>query len=224
MIETTLFVAAMAVIVTAAVSAGLCYRRLREKNRQIAALQKEAEAARTLDETTELLNYPTFVKAAHIQIKLARRHKWPVTLMVLDIDNLEKINLHHSYRVGDEALRHLAAALRSVVRSSDVLGRFGGSGFFLLMPECDQDHILNVFTRIRKKLQEPLKLESEKSLTLKFRAGAVTMYGLHAQLRPMMELAEKALDMAKESDSSLKIVDQDGIEIKSVEMITEESE
>ena len=224
MIETTLLVAAIAVIVTMAISAGLCYRRLREKSRQIAALQKEVEAARTLDETTELCNYPTFVKAAHIQIKLARRHKWPVTLMILDIDHLEKINLHHSYRVGDDVLRHVAAALRSVVRSSDVLGRFGGSGFFLLMPECDQDHVVNVFTRIRKKLQEPLKLKNEQSLTLKYRAGAVTMYGLHAQLREMMELAEKALDMAKESTDSLKIVDQDGIEIKSIEMRKEESE
>ena len=177
-------------------------------------LEEEVEAARTLDETTGAFNYPFFVKAANVQIKLARRHRWPVTLMVVDIDQLEKINLRYSFRTGDAVLKHLTDSIRSVVRSSDVLGRFGGSGVFVLLPECDTDNIPVVFDRIVEKIKADPLMHNGKRIDYRRSAGAVTMYGIHIHLNNMLGLAEDALNVAKERKEELVIFDKEGTEIQ----------
>ena len=192
-----------------------CRRLIKEKEAEIDRLKTEIESARTLDEITSLFNYAMFDKAAYNQIKLARRHKWPVTLLIIDVGDLEKINLRYGYNVGNAILKHVAQILQRIVRESDVLGRFGGSKIYLLMANCDQNHAVEIFGRIYKKAQEPYLLDNGKALKLNLTGGAVTMYGLHAKLTEMMELAERALELAKESGAPLKIVDQDGVEIKS---------
>ncbi len=186
---------------------GLCKKKVDE-------LSGEIHAARSLDETTGAFNYPFFVKAANVQIKLARRHRWPVTLMIVDVDQLEKINLRHSFKTGDAVLKHLTESIRNVLRSSDVLGRFGGSGIFVLMPECDTDNIPAVFERIEEKIKKsPLK-QGNKRIDYRRTAGAVTMYGIHIHLNQMLGLAEDALNVAKEKKKTLVIFDKEGVEVK----------
>ncbi|WP_456450401.1 GGDEF domain-containing protein [Hydrogenimonas sp.] len=177
-------------------------------------LEEEVEAARSLDETTGAFNYPFFVKAANVQIKLARRHRWPVTLMVIDIDQLEKINLRYSFKMGDAALKHLTDSIRSVVRSSDVLGRFGGSGVFILLPECDTDNIPVVFERIMEKIKADPLMQNGKRIDYRRTGGAVTMYGMHIHLNKMLGLAEDALNIAKERQEELVILDKEGTEVQ----------
>jgi diguanylate cyclase (GGDEF)-like protein len=177
-------------------------------------LEEEVEAARSLDETTGAFNYPFFVKAANVQIKLARRHRWPVTLMVIDIDQLEKINLRYSFKTGDAVLRHLTDSIRGAVRSSDVLGRFGGSGVFILLPECDTDNIPTVFERIMGRIKAEPMMQNGKKIKYRTTGGAVTMYGVHIHLNRMLGLAEDALNIAKERQEELVILDKEGTEVQ----------
>ena len=183
-----------------------------------AKLEEEVQAARSLDEVTGAFNYPFFVKAANVQIKLARRHRWPVTLMVIDIDQLEKLNLRYSFKTGDRALKHLADSIASVVRSSDVLGRFGGSGIFVLLPECDTDNVRTVYDRIEEKIRKEPLTQGEKRIDYRHTGGAVTMYGMHIHLNRMLGLAEDALNVAKERQTDLVIFDKEGMEVKRMEI------
>ncbi|WP_353661178.1 GGDEF domain-containing protein [Hydrogenimonas sp. SS33] len=192
----------------------MCSKKLGRSRKKIDAMAQELQEARSLDEATGAFNYPFFVKAANVQIKLARRHRWPVTLMVVDIDQLERVNLRYSFRMGDSVLKHLADSIRSVVRSSDVLGRFGGSGIFILLPECDIDNIRTVYDRIVEKVSgEPL-IHNGKKIDYHFTGGAVTMYGVHIHLNQMLGLAEDALNAAKEKKKDIVIFDKEGLEVK----------
>ncbi len=191
----------------------LCRKRLAQSREQAAKLEEDLKAARSLDEVTGAFNYPFFVKMANVQIKLGRRHKWPMTLMIIDIDQLEKVNVRYSFKTGDAVLKHLAESINSVIRSSDVPGRFGGSGIFLLLPECDVENIETVFERIEQKRKEsPLKM-GDKIIDYRVSAGSVTMYGMQAHLNRMLELSEEALNRAKEKRKELVKFDKEGVEI-----------
>ncbi|WP_201353916.1 GGDEF domain-containing protein [Hydrogenimonas urashimensis] len=190
------------------------FKTLELCKKRLAALSEEVHAARSLDEVTGAFNYPFFVKTANVQIKLARRHRWPVTLMIVDVDQLEKINLRYSFKTGDNVLKHLTESIQSVLRSSDVLGRFGGSGIFVLMPECDIDNIPSVLERIEEKIGKTPLMQGKKRIEYRRTAGAVTMYGMHIHLNRMMELAEDALNAAKEQKKNLVVFDKEGMEVK----------
>ncbi|BDY13491.1 GGDEF domain-containing protein [Hydrogenimonas cancrithermarum] len=205
------------VLATALIAVGTmwfrCRKALKASSAKVDALTEEVTAARSLDETTGAFNYPFFVKMANVQIKLARRHRWPVTLLIVDVDQLEKINLRYSFKTGDSVLKHLVETIRETVRSSDVLGRFGGSGIFVLLPECDTENIPTVYDRIEKRIDETPLMQGEKQIRYRTTAGAVTMYGIQIQLNRMMELAEDALGSAKEKKKSLVIFDKEGGEV-----------
>jgi len=95
-----------------------------------------------------------------------------------------------------------------------VLGRFGGSGIFILMPECDVDNIPTVFERIEEKIRKSPLTQGEKRIDYRRTAGAVTMYGMQIHLNQMMQLAEDALNAAKEQKKELVIFDKEGVEVK----------
>ncbi|WP_457598285.1 GGDEF domain-containing protein [Hydrogenimonas sp.] len=190
-----------------------CAKALKSSRAKIDALNEEMQSVRSLDEATGAYNYPFFVKMANLQIKLARRHKWPVSLMIVDIDQLETINLRYSFKTGDAVLKHLNDSIRSVVRTSDVLGRFGGSGIFILLPECDTENVATVKERIEEAIEATPLMQGEKRIDYRRSAGAVTMYGKQIHLNRMLGLAEDALAKAKEKRKELVIFDKEGGEV-----------
>ncbi len=190
-----------------------CQKALKLSRKEIEALSEEVRSARSLDETTGAYNYPFFVKMANLQIKLARRHKWPVTLMVVDIDQLETVNLRYSFKTGDAVLKHLNDSIRGVVRSSDVLGRFGGSGIFVLLSECDTENVISVNERIEEWIERNPLMIGEKRVDYRRTSGAVTMYGKQIYLNRMLGLVEDALGRAKEKKKKIVIFDKEGSEI-----------
>jgi len=190
-----------------------CKKSLKMSRAKIESLNEEMQNVRSLDEATGAYNYPFFVKMANLQIKLARRHKWPVTLMIVDIDQLESVNLRYSFKTGDAVLKHLNDSIRSVVRTSDVMGRFGGSGIFVLLSECDTENVVTVNERIEEYIEKNPLMQGEKRIDYRRSAGAVTMYGKQIHLNRMLGLAEDALGRAKEQKKELVIFDKEGSEV-----------
>lgn len=188
-------------------------KELASSRAEVESLTKEVQSARSLDEASGAYNYPFFVKMANLQIKMARRHKWPVTLMIVDIDQLESVNLRYSFKTGDAVLKHLHDSVRHVVRSSDVLGRFGGSGIFVLLSECDTDNVHTVRERIEEYIERTPFMQGEKKIDYRRSYGAVTMYGKQVHLNRMLGLAEDALAKAKENRKEIVIFDKEGTEI-----------
>jgi diguanylate cyclase (GGDEF)-like protein len=104
--------------------------------------------ART-DHLTGLANRRQFERVMEREVALAERHDRRLSVMMIDLDNLKRINDRQGHRAGDGALRLVAQQLQRVVRASDVCARVGGDEFAVAMPETDLDRGREVAVRLR---------------------------------------------------------------------------
>jgi diguanylate cyclase (GGDEF)-like protein len=112
-----------------------------------------ASEART-DHLTGLANRREFERVMEREVALAERHGRRLSLMMIDLDNLKRINDRQGHGAGDDALRLVAQELQRIVRASDVCARVGGDEFAVAMPETDVDRARDVATRLRGAVQQ----------------------------------------------------------------------
>jgi diguanylate cyclase (GGDEF)-like protein len=119
------------------------------------------------DHLTGLANRREFERFMEREVALAERHERRLTMMMIDLDNLKRINDRSGHRGGDAALRLVGQQLQRVVRASDLCARIGGDEFAVAMPETDIDRSREVATRLRAavhqmslgaKLAEPVEV------------------------------------------------------------------
>ena len=108
-----------------------------------------ASEART-DHLTGLANRREFERVMEREVALVDRHHRRLSLMMIDLDNLKRINDKLGHSAGDGALKLVAQQLLRVVRASDVCARLGGDEFGVAMPETDLDRARDVATRLRR--------------------------------------------------------------------------
>ena len=109
--------------------------------------------ART-DHLTGLANRREFERIMEREVALAERHHRTLSLMMIDLDNLKRINDRQGHRSGDAALRLVAQQLQRVVRTSDICARLGGDEFGVAMPETDLVRAHEVASRLRAAVAE----------------------------------------------------------------------
>jgi diguanylate cyclase (GGDEF)-like protein len=103
---------------------------------QNAALLAQLEVLALTDELTELPNRRASEAEMSKLISYADREGWPITLGFLDIDRFKQINDTYGHAVGDTVLREVAKVVHNALRVGDVLGRWGGEEFCLLLPKA----------------------------------------------------------------------------------------
>jgi diguanylate cyclase (GGDEF)-like protein len=113
--------------------------------------EQHQREART-DYLTGLSNRPEFERAIERESAAAERYGRPLSLLLLDLDGLKGINDNHGHHAGDEAIRAVAEAIRSVVRVSDTCARMGGDEFAVAMPEAELAQAEEVANRIGEAL------------------------------------------------------------------------
>jgi diguanylate cyclase (GGDEF)-like protein len=117
-----------------------------------ALLIRRLRAASMLDKLTGLYNRRFFDRARRKELKRARRYGHPLSLLLLDADRFKSINDALGHPAGDQALRALAGVLREVFRETDILCRYGGDEFAVLMPETGRDRARQAADRLRRAL------------------------------------------------------------------------
>jgi diguanylate cyclase (GGDEF)-like protein len=110
---------------------------VRAMNREVDHLVGELDATAARDPLTGVLNRRGLGERLGIELTRARRTAEPLTVIAVDLDGLKEINDEHGHAAGDEALALAAGVMRSVLRDVDVLARFGGDEFLVLLPNCD---------------------------------------------------------------------------------------
>jgi diguanylate cyclase (GGDEF)-like protein len=128
--------------------------------------------ART-DHLTGLANRRELERVLEREVALSERHDRRLVLLMIDLDNLKRINDREGHRAGDAALKLAAQQMRRVVRASDVCARVGGDEFAVAMPETDLDRARDVALRLRTAVEQiSLGARSAEFVTVSVGLGA----------------------------------------------------
>jgi diguanylate cyclase len=123
-------------------------------------LLREVETARQLaqalawnDDLTKLLNRRRLTETGTRELALAQRSGRPLAMMLMDVDDFKRINDHFGHQGGDAVLRALGTGLPPVLRATDLLGRWGGEEFALVLPDTEAPDAAILAERLRAAVQ-----------------------------------------------------------------------
>ena len=161
----------------------------------------ESQALRlaTIDPLTGAYNRRTFHEAAERELSRARRAGQPLSIIMLDIDHFRAINEKHGHRAGDEVLQRFADVVRSAMRKEDMLVRFGGEEFLVLLPDVPGPGAVVVAGRIRRTVAAAaIEVNGQQfALTVSLGVAARLDEGPES-LETLLDRADGALALAKE--------------------------
>jgi diguanylate cyclase (GGDEF)-like protein len=126
-----------------------------------ARLYTETQRRAIVDELTGLYNRRGLFELGQREFERAIRFKHPLALLFLDIDHFKLVNDQYSYALGDRVLAQFAACVRSHLRDFDLIGRYGGEEFVVLLPEADLASAGEVAERVRRSV-ETMKIVTDQ--------------------------------------------------------------
>src|SRR5687768_12378205 len=159
---------------------------------------QRAQLLSETDELTGLFNTRGFAVAANRLFGQALRYDRPASLLMVDSDNLKRVNDAYGHDAGNRLLRHVASAIQAELRASDVPARYGGDEFIILLPETPVKGALDVAERIRKAISAaPLALE-DKAIESSVSIGVACFPEDGRSLDTLAARADRALYQAKQ--------------------------
>jgi diguanylate cyclase (GGDEF)-like protein len=150
-----------------------------------------------------LSDYLAAVQLAEQEIARASRYNHPLSLLILDIDHFKEINDSFGHLHGDQVLKQIVDACKNTIRSTDVLGRYGGDEFVVLFPETNMQGAVEIAERLRQKL-------GQITIALKKETMKVTVSGGLACLESMGNNNVNLIDFFEEADKALYQAKADG--------------
>jgi diguanylate cyclase (GGDEF)-like protein len=160
------------------------------------ALERVAALARQ-DDLTQLPNRRHAIEMMEYEGRRAQRDKVPPSICMLDIDHFKRINDTHGHAAGDDVLRMLARGAVSALRGPDILARWGGEEFILLMPETPAAEALQVVERLRQRLVHSELWLQRPELQVTFSAG-IAVLAADESIQDTVARADAALYRAKQ--------------------------
>lgn len=164
-------------------------------------LKKELQLLASTDPLTKLYNRRYFTDTAEQYLQLAKRHPTYLALIMLDIDNFKSVNDTKGHKVGDLVLIELAHILQSLSRKSDIICRFGGEEFIILLPQTSLEGANIMAEKIRVNVaNNRLYLDDNTQLTFTISLGVSTIDLSNDQnIEASIKRADDALYEAKGS-------------------------
>ncbi|HEA46321.1 MAG TPA: GGDEF domain-containing protein [Candidatus Pacearchaeota archaeon] len=149
--------------------------------------------AATRDEKTGLYNSRFFENMLDMEFEKAGRGQQKLSLFIIDIDFFKKVNDKHGHIKADEFLVRLSKILQKQFRRSDVVSRFGGEEFIILLPETNIEKAKRITSRLRSAVKSD-KILKKHGITI---SGGLTQYKKGDTKKKLKKRADKALYKAK---------------------------
>jgi diguanylate cyclase (GGDEF)-like protein/putative nucleotidyltransferase with HDIG domain len=157
-------------------------------------LHERMEHHAQLDPLTGLMSHSTFQRVFDIEMEKALENQSPLTVMIIDINNIQQINALYGHDMGDRAIRHLASTVRRLIRGLDTVARYGGDDVALLLPESTPEKADEIADRFINGLKErPLEGLPDLSISI----GIASFPNDSQEKNHLLKLSEQALHLAK---------------------------
>jgi diguanylate cyclase len=169
-------------------------RKIREQTKLIEQLKNQVR----IDPLTGLYNRRAMEPDLKKEMVRARRYKFPLSIVMCDIDHFKKINDTYGHKIGDRVLQKLAKSLQESVRTSDNIYRYGGEEFLILLPHTDGEHAVIFAERLRETIMGMRFVSKKHGLNL----GVTLSFGV-TEMKPFDSISsfiarsDKALYLAK---------------------------
>ena len=134
------------------------------------------------------------------------RHGTALSIAMLDIDDFKKLNDTYGHEAGDEALIHIVRIIKDTLRSMDVVGRFGGEEFIVVLPDTPNVEAIEVIGRLQKELTKRIFMFNNQKLFITFSAGVVTR-APNEEMSEVIKRADEAMYKAKKTGKNRVISD-----------------
>ncbi len=164
------------------------------------ALEDELSEMATRDPLTGLFNRREMTRVLDEEIARSTRYGRSLALLWIDFDHFKRINDEHGHAAGDSVLKATSALLAGSVRSVDVIGRFGGEEFVILLPEMDRCEARETAERLRSLISDtPQPLGEGKTVPLTISVGVSVFPDNGADSQALCAAADRAMYEAKSS-------------------------
>jgi len=165
-----------------------------ENSRHVELMKRQA----VTDELTGLYNRRAFADMGEKEVGRARRYQRPLTLILFDIDHFKNVNDSHGHLIGDHVLKVLTALVTKTTRATDLVCRYGGEEFIVLMPEAGREEGLAMAERLRQEISRMTVVTEGGTLSLTVSLGVAELRRDEDEgLEGLITRADRAMYQAK---------------------------
>jgi diguanylate cyclase (GGDEF)-like protein len=170
----------------------------------VASITARVQRARILksfmvrDSLTGLLNHTTIFEHLNREFARAKRYQSPLSFVMLDIDHFKAVNDTHGHLTGDRVLKNLSRLLQQRLRQTDVIGRYGGEEFGIILIGPDTENALKLMNNIREQFSQLRQQSDVEEFHVTLSCGLAEIAN-HNSPHTLKDAADKALYQAKRS-------------------------
>lgn len=157
----------------------LNYQELENQKKELQNLNTLLEEMVVKDGLTELYNHKYIYERLEKELKLCKRYERKLSVLMFDIDFFKKINDNYGHQAGDDVLKGISNSLKKEFRTTDIIGRYGGEEFIVILPETGLDSAYFTAERVRKSIENE---EYVKSIKVTISGGVVEYCGENTAL------------------------------------------
>lgn len=163
-------------------------------------LIEELQYLSRTDSLTGLLNRRALIERLEYEMNRAKRYGSGLSLILCDIDNLKAINDTHGHNIGDMALQSISGTLNGLLRKPDIVGRYGGDEFILILPETSINGAGNLAERIRSSVEKAgFNLTKEERIHISLSLGVTSLRAGEDDIDSLVQRSDNALYVSKQA-------------------------
>jgi diguanylate cyclase (GGDEF)-like protein len=189
-------------------------RNLKENEEKIQDLLQKTQEMSVTDGLTNLYNQTHLFLLFRLQLKKSQRYHKCFSIIIFDVDHFKNYNDNNGHLKGSDVLRQMGGIMRRCFRSSDVLAKYGGDEFVIILPESDKVGAFLAADRLREEVEaEPFEGREHQPLGKITLSLGISSYPEHGStIEELLDHADKALYYAKESGRNKTVLYSEDLE------------
>jgi diguanylate cyclase (GGDEF)-like protein len=163
------------------------------------AYHEEIYRLTTVDGLTQIYNKRYFMETLERELSRSQRYRRDLSLIMFDLDHFKLINDTYGHLAGDYVLKHVAQVVKAKIRREDMMARFGGEEFAIVLPEIDNENARQFAEKVRKLIEETVFRFDDARIEVRISVGVVTALEGELEVNDFIKRADGLLYDAKKS-------------------------